>query len=264
MQKKTLGMALAAILLAGGLAAYFSQLKPIPEPPPDMPAPAAVPMPPPAPAIRHPLNAPAADASAVAPLPELEQSDAPLLKALGRMLGGRPLALVLTDGVIRRIVATVDNLPRRHLPAAVIPLKSVPKVFATTGKGDSLAISSRNAARYARHMKLLRAVDATKLVAIYVRYYPLFQRAYEELGYPKAYFNDRLVDAIDDLLAAPELAGPIKLEQPGVLYEYAESALESRSAGQKIMIRMGRGNASEIKAKLREIRKLVSGSSGPS
>jgi len=38
------------------------------------------------------------------------------------------------------------------------------------------------------------------------------------------------------------------------MYEYADPALESRSAGQKILIRMGPENAARLKAKLREIR----------
>jgi hypothetical protein len=41
------------------------------------------------------------------------------------------------------------------------------------------------------------------------------------------------------------------------MYEFADPALEARSAGQKIMIRMGSENAAIVKAKLREIRHEV-------
>jgi Protein of unknown function (DUF3014) len=41
------------------------------------------------------------------------------------------------------------------------------------------------------------------------------------------------------------------------MYEFADPALEARSAGQKIMIRMGSENAAKVKAKLREIRREV-------
>ena len=75
------------------------------------------------------------------------------------------------------------------------------------------------------------------------------------MGYPDAYFNDRLVDAIDDLLAAPEPATPIRLIQPDVLYQFADPDLEERSAGQKIMIRLGSENAARIKARLRDVRR---------
>jgi len=42
--------------------------------------------------------------------------------------------------------------------------------------------------------------------------------------------------------------------QPKVLYEFADPDLETRSAGQKILLRMGKDNELRVKAKLREIR----------
>src|SRR2546430_13751137 len=66
--------------------------------------------------------------------------------------------------------------------------------------------------------------------------------------------SDLLVEVIDQLLQAPEVSAPIKLVQPKVFYEYADADLESRSAGQKLLIRMGAANARAIKAKLREFR----------
>ena len=254
----------AVVIVLGGVAAfYFMQEEKAPPPPPPPPKIARdpVPVPPPlvAPAIRHPLGGAAGTG-----LPALEQSDAPMLQALGEFLGRKWLAFILADGLIQRVVITVDNLPRARLPVGAMPLKRVPNAFVATGKGDTLAIGQRNSARYAPHVRLVGALDATKLVAVYVRFYPLFQRAYEELGNPKAYFNDRLVAAIDDLLAAPELSGQIKLVRPMLLYEFADPELEARSAGQKIMIRMGRDNAAKIKAKLREIRRLVATGTGAS
>ena len=96
----------------------------------------------------------------------------------------------------------------------------------------------------------------------YVGLYPLFQRAYEELGFPGKYFNDRLIEAIDDLLETPELDAPVKLLRPRVLFEFAEPDLETRSAGQKILLRMGPENAARVKAKLWEIRRELLAASG--
>jgi hypothetical protein len=39
-----------------------------------------------------------------------------------------------------------------------------------------------------------------------------------------------------------------------VFYEFADPALEAESAGRKLLLRMGPGNAARVKAKLREIR----------
>jgi hypothetical protein len=43
------------------------------------------------------------------------------------------------------------------------------------------------------------------------------------------------------------------------MYQFADPALESRSAGQKILLRMGAENAATVKAKLLELRSVVTG-----
>jgi hypothetical protein len=108
-------------------------------------------------------------------------------------------------------------------------------------------------------MRVMEQVDTHKLVQTYVHFYPLFQKAYQDLGYPNGYFNDRLVEVIDHLLATPDVPAPVALAQPKVLYEFADPALERLSAGQKMMIRMGPVNESRAKGKLRDIRHALTG-----
>ena len=45
--------------------------------------------------------------------------------------------------------------------------------------------------------------------------------------------------------------------RPWVLYEYDDPALQPLSAGQKILVRMGTANERRVKAKLTELRRLV-------
>jgi hypothetical protein len=191
------------------------------------------------------------------PLPELSASDEPFRLALGEVAGRPGLTQVLSEELIYHIVATVDNLPRKYLPASIVPLRRAEGVFIVDGKDDSLAIGAGNAKRYSLYTAAAKTIDSARLVELYRRYYPLFQRAYQELGYPQAHFNDRLVVAIDDLLAAPEPPTPIRLTQPKILYEYADPRLENRSAGQRIMIRIGRENAAVLKNKLVDIRARI-------
>lgn len=250
-----------AVLLAGGAAAYYfwSGKPPAPPPPPPTRAdtgPAKLPASG-EPAIRHPLDAAQLD-KAAKPLPALDESDPTLWEALAELLGRKTLAELLKSGnIVRHIVATVDNLPREITPSRVMPLTPTPGAFVVKGKGDDAIIGPGNPARYANRVRVLQAIDARRLVDLYLHFYPLFQNAYAQLGYPNRYFNDRLLEALDDLLAAPDVMTPIKLMQPKVLYQYADSALEARSAGQKIMIRIGVGNEGLVKAKLREIRREI-------
>jgi hypothetical protein len=166
--------------------------------------------------------------------------------------------LVVPDQLIPRIVATVDNLPRRSAPRRMMPLYPVKGPFITAGaSATDLAIDRANYRRYSIYLHAMEAIPSRSLVWIYVQSYPLFQKAYEDLGYGGRYFNDRLVEAIDDLLAAPQVQGPVRLLQPKVFYEFADPELETRSAGQKILIRMGPENAARAKAKLQEIREAL-------
>jgi DUF3014 family protein len=244
---------IVALIAAAAIAAYFFWPRGAPPPPPG-PERAAVPAAPALPAAKgpqHPLEAEATDQ----PLPTLKESDGPVAAALSALIGSDAFGRVfLTENLVRNIVATVDNLPRDSVARRVNPLQPVPGLPATTGKGSSLALAPSNSARYAAYMRLVDGVGADKLVSFYRRHYPLFQEAYVELGYPNGYFNDRLVEVVDHLLETPEPAGPIRLTQPKVLYEFADPQLEELSAGQKMMLRIGKDNRERVKAKLREIR----------
>ena len=101
---------------------------------------------------------------------------------------------------------------------------------------------------------MLTGADLDELAATYRRFYPLIQEAFAQLGYPDAYFNDRLIAVIDHLLATPEPREPVQLVQPHVLYEFADPALEALSSGQKLLLRMGSDNAARVKSVLEELR----------
>ncbi|MEO8753420.1 MAG: DUF3014 domain-containing protein [Casimicrobiaceae bacterium] len=248
----------AAFALGAGLYYYYWRGTHPPEPPPP-PVAAAEPAPKPleAPRILHPVPETPPPA---APLPPLASSDALITETVSGMFGREAYArFFYPDGLLRRFVATVDNLPRKSAAARLMPVKPVPGTFVVTGNEKGFEIGAENALRYRPYVVAMEAVEARRLVAAYVRLYPLFQSAYEELGYPNGYFNDRLVQAIDDLLAAPDIAAPALVVQPKVLYEYADADLEERSAGQKMMLRMGTGNAARVKDKLRAIRRELTG-----
>ncbi len=221
----------------------------------------------PAPAVvQHPItraeSAPASAASSA--LPTLEGSDASVTAALVALTGDNALrTLLVPTRIIPHIVATVDALPRRMVGRRMLPLHGPKGAFVVTSVDGKTVISTKNAARYAPYMHALEAADTTQLTDWYVSHYPLFQQAYEQLGYPKGYFNDRLIAVIDNLLATPDLSQPPALAQPNVLYTYADPSLDSLSAGQKMLLRVGPVNEAKIKAKLRAIRARLVGQKLP-
>ncbi len=211
----------------------------------------------PAPAPLHHPVAIGMQAKAAA-LPALDASDATLNEALIALLGKVPVQQLLwPQEIVRRIVVTIDNLPRSATAARLLPIKKADGAFLTEGPPGSKTIAAENAKRYSRYVYLADLTDARQLVDLYAHHYPLFQRAYQELGYPDGYFNDRLIAVIDHLLATPTPSAPLALTQPHVLQEFADPALQSRSAGQKVLLRMGNANATRIKAKLSEIRAVL-------
>ena len=167
--------------------------------------------------------------------------------------------LVRPENLIRNVVVTVDNLPRKTVPAKLSPLKPVPGGFIGAPAAAHPTLAGADASRYTPYVAAFESADTHKLVAVYAYFYPLFQQAYRDLGYPNGYFNDRLVDAIDVMLATPELTGPVELQQPRVLYQFADPDLEALPAGQKILLRMGPENAARVKTKLRDIRHVLTG-----
>lgn len=246
-------LALVAVAL-GAYGWFFLQEKEKPAAPQAEPPKAVQEAPKAEPAVRYPLAQPQAEAG-TKPLPALESSDSLMADALSSLMGAQPFAdMVVPTEVVRRIVATVDNLPRPTAPRRTMPLNPVPGKFAFAGEGEQATIDAANFSRYDPYVRVMESTDSRALVFSYVRAYPLFQRAYEQLGYPGKYFNDRLIEAIDNMLAAPEIDGPVRVVRSKVLYEFADADLEGRSAGQKVLIRMGRDNALRVKAKLREIR----------
>ena len=205
-----------------------------------------------APGIAHPIPA---DAAGAAALPALPDSDQLVQDSLAGVLGHDPVArFVVPQNIVRHVVVTVDNLPRKKLAVELRPLRPTAGQTVTATQGDVVTLGEANFARYTALVRVVQAVDVKALAVVYERLYPLFQQAYEDLGYPDKYFNDRLVEVIDHLAEAPEVAAPIPLVQPKVFYEYADASLEARSAGQKLLIRMGPANARSIKAKLKEFR----------
>ena len=202
-------------------------------------------------------------------LPPLAESDVMVTELLSEVLGaGQVSSLLQTESFARRVVATVDSLTQAHAPVRVWPVHPTPQRFLVDGEGAELVAAKPNAARYAAMLVFAESVPMDNAVALYARLYPLFQQAYEELGYPNRYFNDRLVAVLDHLIKAPEPQGPLQLKltkvqtelpdpRPWLRYEFADPALEALSSGQKIMVRMGPANETRAKAVLRELRRRV-------
>jgi len=247
---KWFAAAAAVVGLSVGAVLYISRGDK--KPPVESPVVAAPkPVEPEEPAVKYPL----AEPEQAAPLPSLAESDPPARSALEGLIGKPSVEqFIVTTDLVRHVVVTIDNLTAEKVAERIKPLKATPGRFAVAGAEDAPTLDPANYERYKPLMQMVRTLDTKQLVATYRQNYKVFQEAYESLGHPPQYFNDRVIEVIDHLLATPDVPDPITLAQPNVQFEYADPKLESRSAGQKALIRIGSENARVVKDKLRELR----------
>ncbi len=253
MKTRLLAPVLAVLVIGGALGAYFYWRSN------ETVAPVAVaPSASGGPLVREEIHHVLEPAAQAPVLPVLGQSDDFTFGAIRDVLNNKALAgLIIPKDLIRNIVATIDNLPGRRVAPAQFPVQRPIGKFGVTRSGDALVMDPADAARYTRYVQLAQSADPEKLVALYVRLYPLFQQAYADLGYPRKYFNDRVMQAVDDLLATPEAPSPVKLVQPLVYYKFADPEFENRSVGQRILMRMSPTDALMLKAQLASIREQL-------
>lgn len=174
----------------------------------------------------------------------------------------------LSERLIDRFVATVDNLARAHASPRMWPIPRTPGALETIVIDGRTYVAPSNAARYDGFIQLIEKLPVKSTVDLYKRNYPKFQQSYQSLGYPNAYFNDRLVAVIDHLIATPDVAEPVGVYQveikgpladshPITHFAYASPQLEQGSAGRKILWRMSPAQRQAVIAKLKVIRQAV-------
>lgn len=229
--------------------------------------------PPPPPAQAPPMPAPprAAPEPVVEqpPMPPLADSDPMAIETLSGLAGSGPVQqYVVSEDVVSRLVATVDALSGRQVPDSIKAVQGPGGEFLATANEDPAAVilneagdpipqyvvDPANYQRYTTYVDSLEKMSTAELAAAYGDFRPLFEEAFRQLGYPDGDFDQRLAAVIDELLATPDVTGPVRLIKPEAYYLYADEDLEALTAGQKALIRMGPDNVARVKAKLAEIR----------
>jgi hypothetical protein len=187
--------------------------------------------------------------------------------AVAKLLGKRAMQRYFyLQPLARRFVASVDNLGRQPAPTdlwLLRPAKGELALSKAQGGEPQLAARS-NGRRYEGFVRWVMGTDNARLLALYARLYPLLQQSYVELGHPDGYFNDRLIEVIDQLLATPKPKAPLRVQParpdpnrstpPKPRVEFSDAGLESLSTGQKILLRIGPQNAAQLKTKLKALR----------
>lgn len=185
-------------------------------------------------------------------IPTLDESDTEVRQRL-LALDWKPglASLFVTDEMLRNFTVQVDNIAQGQLATGHALLQPLEQKFAIE-EGGALQLDEASFKRYQPYIQLLESVKPAQLITLFNRYEPLLQQAYADLGYPDQLFKNKLLEAIDVLLATPEVEYPLALERPAVVYVFADPAIEQLPPAQKQMIRLGPGNQQRVKALLRQ------------
>lgn len=163
-------------------------------------------------------------------------------------------AWVAPDQLIRKFVAFADNVA--HGQIAREPVRSLAPVgpfLVRKIDEKTFELDPASYDRYTPFVEIAVSVDARRAAEFYHLLRPLVQSAYAELGYGNQSFDDVVFQAIGRLLETPVIDGQIRLVQPVVMYMFEDPKLESLSAAQKQVIRMGPENTRLLQAKISEI-----------
>jgi hypothetical protein len=187
-------------------------------------------------------------------LPVLSDSDAFVRDALGKLSRHPGLAaFILTDELVRKIVAAVVNIAEGENPARLFPYLAPEEKFSVVERVPNVFLDPRSYHRYNVLAAAFASMDTDGLAKLYRISKPLMDEAHAELGYQDEPFDDALHKAITILLATPVVDERIALRGDSVNYTFVRGRLEALSPAQKQLLRTGPENTRKVQAKLREL-----------
>ncbi len=187
-------------------------------------------------------------------LPALSESDVFAREALATLSQHPGLAsFLLTDELVRKIVAAVDNIAEGENPARHFPYLAPEEKFDVVLRPPQVFLDPRSYHRYNVLASAFASMDAQGLATLYRNAKPLMEEAYVELGYQDQQFEDALRKAISILLQTPVVEGRITLRANSVNYTFVESRLAALSPAPKQLLRTGPENTKKVQSKLREL-----------
>ena len=191
-----------------------------------------------------------------APLPSLNDSDG---FVRGQAAGfNLPSVWTADNDLVRRFAILLENAGKGEVPPKRLGLSvlSPAEKFPVRQEGDRFFVDPSGYGRYDAYLDQLERLDPETLATFVNLLSPLLNEALDETGYAGE-AQDAALAAIDQALAAPVVEGDIELLRPGLMFQYADPALESLGGLQKQLLRMGPRNTRRLQAYLERLRPLL-------
>ena len=187
----------------------------------------------------------------VPPPEKLDGSDRAVLE-LANSLSPQLVTWLLPEEQIRKWVMTIDLLADGKIPRRYQPVEFSMAPFNVDKSNGTVTANESNYTRAEPLIKAITAIDPAVVVEYLQHWQPLTSSAYKELGKP-GNFNERLSEAINNVLNARPLPKNATLDQPLVFYVYEDQELENASDIQKLLWRIGPDNTALIQDYLRKV-----------
>ncbi|MAT52146.1 MAG: hypothetical protein CMK32_13290 [Porticoccaceae bacterium] len=269
-KRSLLPFIVAALVIIALVVWFFAAREPAPEvvppattvAPPEEPAPAPVED---APDIPEQEPIPVTEESEQPepePLPPLSDSDHYTRTLLADDTASEAVREWLnTDNLIAKSVTVIDGLARGVVLKKILPIAPPEEKFTVVEEQGVLWLDERNFARYDTTVDALVSIDPKTLAKTFHTLRPLLESAYGELGNDPGAIDNRIIGAIDRMLATPDHNGPFALKQESVQYQFVDPTLENLPPVQKQMLRIGPENRTKLKQYLTDLRQELLNSS---
>ncbi len=188
------------------------------------------------------------------PPPSLDEGDAKL-KQLGAGWSKDPLyGRWLQQLSLRHLVAAAQLVADGESPRSALPFLSISGPFTVREEGRATQerrfLTKASFARYDVLGKLIGSVDAGAAGDAYVALRPYCDAAFSEIGPAGKRFDDQLTAAVRRVVNVRFPQGEVELVPKGAVYAYADPTLESLSAAEKQVLRMGPTNGRVLQRQL--------------
>jgi hypothetical protein len=189
-------------------------------------------------------------------VPPLDESDA-VVRELIRQLTTHPTvtAWLATDGLIRNFTVVTANIAEGATPERHLRRLRPSEPFVVQRQGNHFVIDPASYRRYDRFAAAARSIDPTGAARLYATLKPRIQDALRDLGNPDTPVDRVVEQAIVRLLQTPVVEQPPRVvpASKGIGYVFANPQLDTLSAAQQQLVRMGPENTRTIERSLRAI-----------
>lgn len=169
--------------------------------------------------------------------------------------GGKALKqFVAGDYVVERTVAILDTLRRGEVPYKLLPVGKPASAFPITDDGLRVTMDPAGFARYDTFANWVNSLDTDAIITGFNDFESLATTALSNMGVNDFDIRGVALAATTQILATPALPAGAELMRREANWVYMDPELESLTALQKQVLRMGPENAELVQQKARELR----------